>query len=830
MRFRLVIRIERWRRAVSVGVAATLASVTLLPLTGSAATTRIYRDEFLNESYNGSDGTDSWGGPWIESGESDGPGDGAIEVPSDGHCHTDRCLRIGQYGVDAAAVSRQFDSSGAGSVVLTFDYKRHPHATGLGLITLSASPDGISWTQIDQYWLTVDDGSQQVAVYDLTAYAGSNSAIRFDLALGTDDSHMNIDNLEIVVDPADAPIFDQDLADRTDAEADVISISAGASHPSGDTLSYSASGLPPGISIDSATGTLSGTIGYTAAAASPYAVTLTVTDSDGDLDQDAFTWTVIDTNRDPTASDVTTSVAEDTSTGVTIDLLDPLYSTDPDGDSLTLDGIDLTGLVGGTVTDHGDGTITYTPNPDFDGSDSFGYTVGDGRGGADSATVTVTVTPAGDAPTLSSPASFSIAEGTLASFTATATDPDTVATLTFSLVAGPDPVPAGANIDPSTGDFAWLTGEADGPGLYRFAGRVTDDTGLTDEAPLAVDVAEANQAPVLAPIGSKTSAEGAIVDFLPAVSDPDVPAMPLTFAVTGLPPGLGLDTTTGRITGAPTYSSSGTYTVVLSVFDSGSPPLADSVTFTWVVANTNRAPQLTPPSDLVAGSGEAVSVIVAATDPDGEDLFFAAAGLPDGLSIHPGTGRIAGTTPVVDEFTAFEVTVTVTDSLGKSTSARFTIGVEPPPVTTTTTTTTTSTPITTTTTVPRSTTSTAAGTTTTTTTSSSTTTTLGGGSPPNQPPQPPGALTVEEAIEAKSGLVVTIELGGGASSRPAGETSTRDHLDPMEGLTVTFTTAVETLGQHLLASVVLGVIMSILVLLGVDRREDKTAPGVLPAA
>ena len=38
-----------------------------------------------------------------------------------------------------------------------------------------------------------------------------------------------------------------------------------------------------------------------------------------------------------------------------------------------------------------DGAITYTPDPDFHGTDSFGYVVSDGRGGTDSAVVTVEV-------------------------------------------------------------------------------------------------------------------------------------------------------------------------------------------------------------------------------------------------------------------------------------------------------------------------------------------------------------------------------------------------------------------------------------------------------
>ena len=38
------------------------------------------------------------------------------------------------------------------------------------------------------------------------------------------------------------------------------------------------------------------------------------------------------------------------------------------------------GLQHGTITNNGDGTITYAPNPGFDGTDRFGYTVQDDVG------------------------------------------------------------------------------------------------------------------------------------------------------------------------------------------------------------------------------------------------------------------------------------------------------------------------------------------------------------------------------------------------------------------------------------------------------------------
>jgi hypothetical protein len=88
------------------------------------------------------------------------------------------------------------------------------------------------------------------------------------------------------------PVFGQDLADRTNAEKDVVSLSAVASDPDGDALSYSAAGLPAGLSINTTSGLITGTIATGAAKSSPYSVGITVTDGTGPNPVDTFTWTI----------------------------------------------------------------------------------------------------------------------------------------------------------------------------------------------------------------------------------------------------------------------------------------------------------------------------------------------------------------------------------------------------------------------------------------------------------------------------------------------------------------------------------------------------------
>jgi hypothetical protein len=58
---------------------------------------------------------------------------------------------------------------------------------------------------------------------------------------------------------------------------------------------------------------------------------------------------------------------------------------------------DVTQGSNGSVVNNGDGTITYTPDPDFNGTDSYTYTVTSG-GVTETATVNVTIDPVNDPP------------------------------------------------------------------------------------------------------------------------------------------------------------------------------------------------------------------------------------------------------------------------------------------------------------------------------------------------------------------------------------------------------------------------------------------------
>src|SRR5690606_38340461 len=72
--------------------------------------------------------------------------------------------------------------------------------------------------------------------------------------------------------------------------------------------------------------------------------------------------------------------------------------SDADGDTLTVTPATLTTSEGGSVVLLENGDFTYTPAADFNGTDSFTYTVTDGNGGSDTATATLDIAPVNDVP------------------------------------------------------------------------------------------------------------------------------------------------------------------------------------------------------------------------------------------------------------------------------------------------------------------------------------------------------------------------------------------------------------------------------------------------
>ncbi|MBU1492463.1 MAG: putative Ig domain-containing protein, partial [Actinobacteria bacterium] len=433
--------------------------------------------------------------------------------------------------------------------------------------------------------------------------------------------------------PNAGPVFALNLGDRADAEGAVISLSSAATDPEGHGITYSATGLPPGLGIDTGSGLISGTIALTAAPGSPYAVQVTATDDYGVASGDTFTWTITDTNEAPSVVNPGNRSNNENQIVTFV-----VAGSDPDGDSLTWSA---TGLPDGLTIDPASGVISGTLSYVSAGVHAVTVRATDPGLLFDEAGFTWTVADVNQGPQVVHPGSQTVAEGDAVSMVMTAIDPDGDG-FTWSATG----LPAGLSIDPVSGLLSGTVdwGAASGS-PYNSTITATDDGTPPASGAALVDwtVSDTNRAPAVTNPGNQTSAEGDPVSLPIVGNDPDGDT--LTWSATGLPPGLSIDTGSGTVSGIVDFSAAAgsPHAVVVTATDNGIPVQAAQAAFTWAVTDVNRNPVVTDPGDQTDAEGDAVLVTVTGLDPDGDTLTWSAAGLPPGLSIDPATGEIFGT-------------------------------------------------------------------------------------------------------------------------------------------------------------------------------------------
>jgi parallel beta-helix repeat protein len=195
---------------------------------------------------------------------------------------------------------------------------------------------------------------------------------------------------------------------------------SGSSDPDGIIMSYS---LDFGDGTTPVTGTdITKPILHTYTTAGGFTATLTVTDNRGALGKDSVVITVKLANRPPVADSQSVATEEDTPLTVI------LTGSDPDGDLLTFNII--TPPTNGSLSSVSQlsptsAQVTYNPNANFYGSDSFSFQVSDGALDSSPATVSISITPVNDAPipAISSPANNStFTQGQAITFQGSAND------------------------------------------------------------------------------------------------------------------------------------------------------------------------------------------------------------------------------------------------------------------------------------------------------------------------------------------------------------------------------------------------------------------------
>ncbi|MBX9628069.1 MAG: tandem-95 repeat protein [Gemmataceae bacterium] len=375
----------------------------------------------------------------------------------------------------------------------------------------------------------------------------------------------------------------------------------------------------------------------------------------------------------PAANSLMVEATEDTDTVIT------LTGSDADGDEFTFEvvGGPAHGTLSGTAP-----SLTYTPDPNYNGPDSFTFRVSDGLLYSEAVTVTIAVAAVNDAP-VADPQPVGATEDTPRAITLTGSDIEGSA-LTYVVVDGP----AHGTLTGTAPNFTYTPAlNYNGPDGFTF--KVYDGQLYSVTATVSIAVTAVNDAPVNAVPAAQTVREDTPLVFSAAtgnrvtVADVDAGEGPVRITLGATNGTLRLSTTAGltvtagangtatvtvegtvaalnaaldglAFTPSPNYYGGAVLTVTTDDLghsgDGGA--LSDVDTVAVTVTAVNDAPVLggfnTAPKVLKTRT---VTIAVPASDIDSTALTFTLAGAPawatigaitGELSLSPGLGIAAG--------------------------------------------------------------------------------------------------------------------------------------------------------------------------------------------
>ena len=410
-------------------------------------------------------------------------------------------------------------------------------------------------------------------------------------------------------------------------------------------VTFSATGLPPGLSIAANTGAITGT--PTTNVGTPFTVKVTVTDANGA------------TASAPNASLPVNPALTVTPATVPVAIPGVAYSQKltPGGGSGAGYTITVTGLPVGLS--FANDTISGTPSASDSPTNKLVVTLTDSTPATAAFNYTLVVAPPLTISTATKPPAGTVK----------------VAYVGFTIAAagGTPPynwsatnLPPGLSISTSNGNGViggTPTAVAGSP--YSVKVTVTDANGTTASVTYSIAIAALPLQIItgLLPPGvvnapypfTSITATGGVGNY--------------TWSITGLPPGLTSDGN-GDISGTPTTATGSPFSVIVSVTDATQHVV--SRTFSLAISNVLSVvgPATLPAATLNAPYTPTTVIAGGGLSP----YTWAATGLPAGLSIAIATGIVSGT-PTTASGSPYSVTVTVTDSTGKTASMTYSLTV-----------------------------------------------------------------------------------------------------------------------------------------------------------
>ena len=370
---------------------------------------------------------------------------------------------------------------------------------------------------------------------------------------------------------------------------------------------------------------------------------------------------ILTINHFPNAVDDALSVDED---AAATDLDVVANDTDADGDTLTVTAVSAPTKGTAAVTSGSTTEVTYTPDADANGSDSFTYTVSDGNGGTAIGTVNVAIAAVNDAP-------VAVDDTLTVNMGAAATDVDVVAndtdadgdTLTVTAVGAPTKGTAAVT---SGSTKVAYTPDADANGSDSFTYTVSDGNGGTATGTVNVTI---NIVPVAVDDALTVDEDAAATDLDVVANDTDADGDTLTVTAVGAPAKGTAAVTSGsttEVTYTPDADANGSDSFTYTVSDGNGGTATGTVNVT--ITAVNDAPVAVDDTLTVDEDAAATDLDVVAndTDIDGDTLGLASVGISTKgtVAVTSGSTTDVTYTPDADANGSDSFTYTVSDGNG----------------------------------------------------------------------------------------------------------------------------------------------------------------------
>ncbi len=366
-----------------------------------------------------------------------------------------------------------------------------------------------------------------------------------------------------------------------------------------------------------------------------------------------------------------------------------LNATDADGNtitwSLSSEASHGTASVSGTGASK---AISYSPNPNYNGTDSFIVMVSDGSL-TDTITVNVTISAVNDAPVITEGTSVSVTmseDGSPTAFSKTlnATDAD-ADTITWSISSQAAHGTASASGTGASKAIAY-TPAANYNGSDSFIVQVSDGNGGTDTITVNVTISAVNDAPVITEgtsVSVTMSEDGSPTAFSRTLNATDADADTITWSISSQAAhGTASASGTGAskaIAYTPTSNYNGSDSFIVQVSDGNGG--TDTITVNVTISAVNDAPYFSPTtipgSDATQGQAYTGSIARYAFDVDsGDTRTFSKVAGPAWLTV-ASNGALSGTPGATNVgLAANSFTVRVTDSNSAYANATLNINVQ----------------------------------------------------------------------------------------------------------------------------------------------------------